>query len=143
MSNFNEFTHLYQLSKTLRFELKPIGETLKHFNESGILDQDEHRAESYKKVKKLIDRYHKEFMEEALRDFVFQMDDEGKNNSLSEYFFLYSLGKRTEAQDNDFKDVKKNLREQIAKYFKASPKYKNLFKQELIKEDLCNNMQCN
>lgn len=42
MSNFNEFTHLYQLSKTLRFELKPIGETLKHFNESGILDQDEH-----------------------------------------------------------------------------------------------------
>ena len=71
------------------------------------------------------------------------MDDEGKNNSLSEYFFLYSLGKRTEAQDNDFKDVKKNLREQIAKYFKASPKYKNLFKQELIKEDLCNNMQCN
>lgn len=76
MSNFNEFTHLYQLSKTLRFELKPIGETLKHFNESGILDQDEHRAESYKKVKKLIDRYHKEFMEEALRDFVFQMDNE-------------------------------------------------------------------
>lgn len=143
MSNFNEFTHLYQLSKTLRFELKPIGETLKHFNESGILDQDEHRAESYKKVKKLIDRYHKEFMEEALRDFVFQMDDEGKNNSLSEYFFLYSLGKRTEAQDNDFKEIKKNLREQIAKYFKASPKYKNLFKQELIKEDLCNNMQCN
>lgn len=143
MSNFNEFTHLYQLSKTLRFELRPIGETLKHFNESGILDHDETRAESYKKVKKLIDRYHKEFMEEALKDFVFQMDDEGKNNSLSEYFFLYSLGKRTEAQDNDFKDVKKNLREQIAKYFKASPKYKNLFKQELIKEDLCNNMQCN
>lgn len=142
MSNFNEFTHLYQLSKTLRFELRPIGKTLKHFNESGILDHDETRAESYKKVKKLIDRYHKEFMEEALRNFEFQMDDEKQKNSLSEYFFLYSLGKRTEAQDNDFKEVRKNLRKQIAEHFKKSPKFKTLFKQELIKSDLCLNMQC-
>lgn len=81
-------------------------------------------------------------MEEALRNFEFQMDDEKQKNSLSEYFFLYSLGKRTEAQDNDFKEVRKNLRKQIAEYFKKSSKFKNLFKQELIKSDLCLNMQC-
>lgn len=142
MSNFNEFTHLYQLSKTLRFELRPIGETLKHFNESGILDHDETRAESYKKVKKLIDRYHKEFMEEALKDFVFPMENKGQKNSLGEYSSLYSIKKRTEAQDKDFKEVRENLRKQIAEHFKKSPKFKNLFKQELIKSDLCLNMQC-
>ena len=32
MSKFNEFTHLYQVSKTLRFELRPIGETLAEFH---------------------------------------------------------------------------------------------------------------
>lgn len=142
MSNFKDFTHLYQLSKTLRFELRPIGETLKHFNESGILDHDETRAESYKKVKKLIDRYHKEFMEEALRNFEFQMDEKKQKNSLGEYSSLYSIKKRTEAQDKDFKEVRENLRKQIAEHFKKSPKFKNLFKQELIKSDLCLNMQC-
>lgn len=142
MSNFKDFTHLYQLSKTLRFELRPIGETLKHFNESSILDHDETRAESYKKVKKLIDRYHKEFMEEVLKDLAFPMENKGKKNSLGEYSSLYSIKKRTEAQDKDFKEVRKNLRKQIADCFKKSPKFKNLFKQELIKSDLCLLMQC-
>jgi CRISPR-associated protein Cpf1 len=34
------FTKIYPLSKTLRFELKPIGKTLEHIESSGILTQD-------------------------------------------------------------------------------------------------------
>jgi CRISPR-associated protein Cpf1 len=30
--NFSQFTGLYELSKTLRFELKPVGETINHLN---------------------------------------------------------------------------------------------------------------
>lgn len=30
MNVFNQFTGLYSLSKTLRFELRPIGKTLEH-----------------------------------------------------------------------------------------------------------------
>ena len=40
------FTNLYQISKTLRFELKPIGKTLEHILKNGILDNDEHPADS-------------------------------------------------------------------------------------------------
>lgn len=29
---FQDFTHLYPLSKTVRFELKPIGKTLEHIH---------------------------------------------------------------------------------------------------------------
>lgn len=50
METFSGFTNLYPLSKTLRFRLIPVGETLKHFIDSGILEEDQHRAESYVKV---------------------------------------------------------------------------------------------
>ncbi|MBQ2025442.1 MAG: hypothetical protein II215_03110, partial [Paludibacteraceae bacterium] len=64
------FTNLYQLSKTLRFELKPIGKTLENIEKHGLLEQDTHRAESYVKVKEIIDEYHKAFIEECLNTFA-------------------------------------------------------------------------
>ena len=57
-----QFTNLYTLSKTLRFELIPIGKTLEYVQQNGLLTQDEQRADSYKKVKKIIDEYHKAFI---------------------------------------------------------------------------------
>ena len=48
--NFEDFKRLYPLSKTLRFEAKPIGATLKNIIKSGLLDEDEHRAASYVRV---------------------------------------------------------------------------------------------
>lgn len=40
------FTNKYQLSKTLRFELKPIGKTKDHIEAKGLLTQDKNRADS-------------------------------------------------------------------------------------------------
>lgn len=60
------FTKKYQLSKTLRFELIPQGKTREHIEIKGLLQCDEQRAESYKKVKKIIDEYHKDFIEKAM-----------------------------------------------------------------------------
>lgn len=65
---FDDFKKLYSLSKTLRFEAKPVGSTLKNIIESGLLEEDEHRAQSYVKVKKLIDEYHKVFIDRVLND---------------------------------------------------------------------------
>lgn len=36
-NNFSQFTGLYELSKTLRFELKPIGETLNSLEKDGVI----------------------------------------------------------------------------------------------------------
>ena len=55
MKQLSELTGLYSLSKTLRFELKPIGKTLEHIESKGLTAQDEQRAEEYKKVKDIID----------------------------------------------------------------------------------------
>ena len=53
MKQLSELTGLYSLSKTLRFELKPIGKTLEHIESKGLIAQDEQRAEEYKKLKTL------------------------------------------------------------------------------------------
>ena len=85
----NDFTNLYSLSKTLRFELIPQGKTLENIQRNGFLENDEHRAESYKKVKKIIDEYHKLFIENSLSTVSLQYDDEGKKNSLWEFYHIF------------------------------------------------------
>ena len=98
MKAFENFTGLYPLSKTLRFELKPIGRTLEYIEKNGLLDRDKHRANSYVKVKKIIDRYHKQFIEDSLSDSEFELkyEDKGKKDSLEElqrqYRFIEESG---------------------------------------------------
>lgn len=56
--NFSEFTRLYSLNKTLKFELQPVGRTKEHIEAKGVISEDDNRAKSYKEVKKIIDEYH-------------------------------------------------------------------------------------
>ena len=138
-----QFTNLYPVSKTLRFELQPIGRTKENIERSGILQRDEQRAEDYKKVKEFIDEYHKQFIKERLWDFQLPLKGVGKRDSLEEYQALYELSKRTEAQEAEFTEIKDNLRAIIVKRLteKGSP-YERIFKKELIREDLIDFLEC-
>lgn len=60
------FSNKYPVSKTLRFELKPVGKTLEYIEKEGFIEEDESLAQSYKKMKKTIDAYHKDFISRAL-----------------------------------------------------------------------------
>lgn len=107
---FNSFTKQYQLSKTLRFELVPQGETKKFIKEKGLLQQDETRAEDYKKVKKLIDEYHKDFIEDVLK--------EKKLENLQAYYDVFIL---PEKEKNALNKPSETLRKEIAGWLKDNP----------------------
>lgn len=128
MKSIENFTNQYPLSKTLRFELIPQGKTLEFIEKNGLLIQDEIRAESYVKVKKIIDEYHKFFISNALKNL--QLD------GLDEYSFQYQLPKHTADEKKIFSIIQANLRKQIAESFTQIDKFKNLFSKELIKYDL-------
>src|ERR1700722_2426972 len=72
---FERFTNQYQLSKTLRFELKPVKETKDLVKEKDknllefCLDEDKKLQKQYNIVKKLIDEYHKYFISKSLENF--------------------------------------------------------------------------
>ena len=65
---FSEFTNQYELSKTLRFELKPVGETQQMLEDNNVFQKDEIIQKKYKQTKVYFDRLHREFVAEALRD---------------------------------------------------------------------------
>ena len=126
--NLKNFTNLYPISKTLRFELIPQGKTLEYIEKNGLLERDEHRAESYIIVKKIIDEYHKVFISGALEDF--------KLTLLEDYLFYYQIPKRSDEEKKKFEEIQTKLRKQIAESFTKHAGFKNLFTKELIKEDL-------
>ena len=137
MRKFDEFVGLYPISKTLRFELKPIGKTLEHIQRNKLLEDDAVRADDYVKVKKIIDKYHKCLIDEALSGFTFETEVDGRsNNSLSEYYLYYNLRKRNEQEQRTFKTIQNNLRKQIVNKLTQSEKYKRIDKKELITTDL-------
>ena len=132
-----QLTNLYPVSKTLRFELQPIGKTRENIEKRGILQQDEERAENYKLVKGFIDEYHKQYIKSRLWNFELPLDDEGRHNSLAEYRALYELPKRDAEDEAAFTEVKDNLRAIIARRLtEKGSAYDRIFKKELIREDL-------
>ncbi len=136
MDTFFDFTNLYPLSKTLRFRLIPIGETLRHFIDSGILEEDQHRAESYVKVKAIIDDYHRAYIENSLSGFELPVESTGKANSLEEYYLYHNIRNKTEDIQNALSKVRNNLRKQIVTQLTKNEMFKRIDKKELIQTDL-------
>ena len=132
-----DLTGQYSLSKTLRFELKPIGKTLEHIEQKGLLTQDEQRAEEYELMKGIIDRYHKAFITMCLRNCKIKVNNtEDELDSLEEYSSLLSKSKRDADDEDKLEKIKENLRKQIVNAFKSGNTYGDLFKKELIKNHL-------
>lgn len=129
---FNDFKRLYPLSKTLRFEAKPIGATLKNIIKSGLLEEDEHRTQSYVKVKKLIDEYHKVFIDRVLNDGCLTIENKGKKDSLEEYYESYMSKTNDENANKTYKEIQQNLRSVIVKKLTDDNAYANLFGNKLI-----------
>lgn len=137
MKSIEELTGLYSLSKTLRFELKPIGKTLEQIERKGLLTQDEQRSEEYERMKIIIDDYHKRFIAMCLRNCKLKVENiDNQNDSLEEYASLLSKSKRDASDENVLEKIKENLRKQIVKAFKNGNTYGDLFKKELVKKHL-------
>ncbi|MCQ2059114.1 MAG: type V CRISPR-associated protein Cas12a/Cpf1 [Bacteroidaceae bacterium] len=138
MKTFNDLTGLYSISKTLRFELRPIGKTAENIEKKGLIAQDEQRAIEYEKVKDIIDTYHKEFIKMCLYNFKLKLASDGNNNSLEDYVTLTNISKRNVLEEAELEKVKENLRKQIVNAFTNGRSYGDLFKKELIQQHLPN-----
>lgn len=130
---FQDFTHLYPLSKTVRFELKPIGRTLEHIHAKNFLSQDETMADMYQKVKVILDDYH--------RDFIADMMGEVKLTKLAEFYDVYLKFRKNPKDDGlqkQLKDLQAVLRKESVKPIGNGGKYKagydRLFGAKLFKD---------
>lgn len=123
MNSLNDFTNLYSLSKTLRFELKPIGKTKATFDEwikeiqegvengDNFLLKDEKIYKAYVSMKYVLDYIHEDFINHSLNSEV------AKSIDWSQYFEAYK-GKTDGINDNENK-----LRAEIGKTFFEGVRY--------------------
>jgi len=107
MTAFSDFTNLYSLSKTLRFELKPVGQTFELLNEDfKEIRKDKIREEVYQKiVKPKLDELHKDFISQALENIQLDLTDD--------LAFVYQQDKK------EFENIQKKLIKQIAKHLQS------------------------
>ena len=129
MKEIKELTGLYSLSKTIGVELKPDDNTEELIEAKKLIEQDDQRAEDYKIVKDIIDRYHKDFIDKCLNCVKIKKDD------LEKYV---SLAENSNREAVDFDNIKTKMRNQITESFKKNPLFVGLFKKELIKNYLPN-----
>ena len=127
MKEIKELTGLYSLTKTIGLELKPIGKTQELIEAKKLIEQDDQRAEDYKIVKDIIDRYHKDFIDKCLNCVKIKKDD------LEKYV---SLAENSNRDVEDFDNIKTKMRNQITEAFEKNSLFNDLFKQNLIKKYL-------
>lgn len=123
MSKFNDFTNLFSMQKTLRFKLIPVGKTLEHFRNNKMLEKDKKRAEDYKKIKKLMDEYHKEFIERVLQNV--EID-------ISQYSDLYLKRYKSDSEKKQMSDYEKKFCKKISDSFTKNPEYKKIFGDDMV-----------
>ena len=124
---YNKFTNLYSISKTLRFELKPQGKTLDNIKKNGVIENDENKADNYTKVKKIIDQYHKYYIDMCMEKYNIPLED------LNDYIdFLKNKDK------DKLKSIKEKMRKQISNAFTKNKLYNQLFNKKMITDLLPN-----
>ena len=120
MNTIEQFTGLYSLSKTLRFELKPIGKTKETFEQwlkemnstedkNNLFAQDRKIKAAYVAIKPIMDKLHERFIELSLTS------NEAKEIDFSQYLEAY---RKKEAEK-----LEKGLREQIGSTYHVAGKY--------------------
>lgn len=128
MKKIDNFINQYSLNKTLRFRLIPEGNTLNNLYNNLIIDSDEKRAEDYQKMKKIIDQYHKDFIEKSLSDLSF--------DNLEEYYSLYWKNDKNNNEVEEFNKKTSNYFAKVKEVFEKQEQYPLIFKEDFIKKIL-------
>lgn len=114
--SFDDFTNLYELQKTLRFELKPVGKTQELLKENKIFEKDRTVDDSYNRAKFYFDTLHQKFIDSAL--------SLEKVKNLPFQDFANVLGKQNENISKKKTEINK-----LRKENKNDPKIKKLQKE--------------
>lgn len=119
MKDLKQFIGIYPVSKTLRFELRPVGKTQEWIEKSKVLENDESKAADYPVVKKLIDEYHKVCIRESMKNVHLDW------NPLKEAIEDYQKTKSDEAKKR-LEAEQTMMRKRIAAAIKDFRHYKEL-----------------
>lgn len=125
-----QFTNLYQLTKTLKFKLEPQGETEDTFknwlkemalkdkeceNEKNLFAKDEKIRDAYLAIKPIMDKLHEQFIEKSLTS------DEAKHIDFSE--FLAEFRDKKKRRSKKIQKIEEKLRKDIGATYNVGGRF--------------------
>ena len=121
----------YSRSITLRNRLIPVGKTQENLEKANMLEEDFSRAKAYVEVKKIIDDFHRSFIEDVL--------SKANLNWKELYEKIDSFQRETDKakkakNQKDLQPVQVKMRKAIVKIFKDDERFDKLFKKELLSD---------
>lgn len=129
MSNYyDRLTRMYPISKTIRQELIPVGNTLNNIKKNRIIEADKKRSQDYVKVKALMDEFHKAIINESLYKL--------KLSKLNEAFELYTKKGKTNSDEEALSRILDDMRKEIADTLKNNTDFEVAFSKDLIEKRL-------
>lgn len=126
LNYFNEMTNKFPVTKVLRFELKPVGNTRDTIHKKLILEHDMRIASDSEKVKTLIAGIHRFFIEEVLKETVLPID------LLREIYELSTAP----GFDERYEEIQAMLRRELSKAFTQHPLFEKMFGKDLFIDTL-------
>jgi len=125
---FENYTKKNQVQKTIRFELRPVGDSLINLERSGLLNRDRELSKNYPIVKKMIDRYHRGFIESCLQGY--QTDWNGLAEAIANNRKKDEVNHEKNRKELD--RIKQDYRDSICARFKADPRFKKINSEKLF-----------
>ncbi|MEE1269210.1 MAG: type V CRISPR-associated protein Cas12a/Cpf1 [Treponema sp.] len=121
----------YSRSITLRNRLIPVGKTQENLEKANMLEEDFSRAKAYVEVKKIIDDFHRSFIEDVL--------SKANLNWKELYEKIDSFQRETDKakkakNQKDLQPMQVKMRKAIVKIFKDDERFDKLFKKELLSD---------
>lgn len=131
-SVWDEMTNQYSLSKTLRFELKPVGNTLENIGK--IIEEDKQRDKDFQEVKIIMNKYYSYYISKILNNKI-KIDKPTLNEYKDIYFNL-----KKKPNDSDLKkqleSIQKKITKNISFMINSDSDFKKLFGKEFVKDIL-------
>ena len=131
MASFKGFTNLQPVTKTVKFRLEPVGNTMKNVKDNNILKNAEIRVEKRNELKVYIDRFHKDYIDKKLGDSSILCETVFTENTMNELMTAFSAGENEEVEELFIK-----LGKALSDYMTDSEEYKFMEKKEFINDIL-------
>ena len=117
---FGAMKKLFPVTKTIAFNLVPVGKALEHMRANGVLKQGDSLSDSYFILKDAADLVHKEFIEKTLAPLRLKHVSDGGGDSLQEYAQAYfSTALEKKEKEKVLEEIGAALKKQIGAAFAA------------------------
>lgn len=110
---------LFPVTKTLAFNLIPVGKTLENINSSDVIKNGKELHKHYLAMKEVADDIHKDFIEKVLSGFRFKYLSDGGQDSVQEYAeAFFSTVLKPDEKGEILREISSALKKQIGDAFR-------------------------